>query len=198
MDAIDNHERELTALLLEKLKRIPQVKVLGSSDPEAVDKRVGAVSFTVEGVPHGLVAAVLSCEWGIAVRNGTFCAQPLMKHLLKTDEDFVCGSKSDDGNADGAVRASLGIHNTEKDIETLVEAVANIAQKQWFGEYDQDADSGEYLPRGFRFDFSGLPGFSTDPVINCPIPTLHYQQYLPLVTVAGIGALLTTLWACFG
>lgn len=198
MDAIDHHERELTALLLEKLKRIPQVKVLGSSDPKAVDKRVGAVSFTVEGVPHGLVAAVLSFEWGIAVRNGTFCAQPLMKHLLKTDENFVCGSKSDNGNTDGAVRASLGMHNTEKDIETLVEAVTNIAKKQWKGEYEQDDNSGEYLPRGFCFDFSGLPGFSTEPVINCPIPTPHYEQRLPLVTVAGLGTLLTKLWGYFG
>jgi cysteine desulfurase/selenocysteine lyase len=141
MDAIDAHERELTALLLEKLNRIPQVKVLGSSNPEAMEKRVGAVSFTVEGVPHNLVAAILSFEWGIAVRNGTFCAQPLMKHLLNTNEDFICGSKSENAarlsGADGAVRASLGVHNTEQDIETLVEAVTSIAQKQWKGDYEQ-------------------------------------------------------------
>jgi selenocysteine lyase/cysteine desulfurase len=208
MDAIDAHERELTALLLEKLNRIPQVKVLGSSDPEAIEKRVGAVSFTVEGVPHGLVAAVLSYEWGIAVRNGTFCAQPLMKHLLKTNEDFICGSKSENatissGNASGAVRASLGLHNTEKDIETLVKAVTCIAQKQWKGDYEQDAATGEYLPRDFRFNFSLLPGFSTEPMSHCPASTLTRERRLslinrlPLVTAAGIGALVTTFWACF-
>jgi selenocysteine lyase/cysteine desulfurase len=207
MDAIDAHERELTALLLEKLNRIPQVKVLGSSNPEAMEKRVGAVSFTVEGVPHNLVAAILSFEWGIAVRNGTFCAQPLMKHLLNTNEDFICGSKSENAarlsGADGAVRASLGVHNTEQDIETLVEAVTSIAQKQWKGDYEQDAATGEYLPRGFRFDFSLLPGFSTEPILNNPILTPVRQGGLklispfPLVTVAGIGALLTTFWVYF-
>ncbi|HEY9710047.1 MAG TPA: aminotransferase class V-fold PLP-dependent enzyme, partial [Oculatellaceae cyanobacterium] len=199
---------ELTALLLEKLNRIPQVKILGSSDPEAVEKRVGAVSFTVEGVPHSLVAAVLSYEWGIAICNGTFCAQPLMKHLLKTDEDFICGSKSENatissGNASGAVRASLGLHNTEKDIETLVKAVTCIAQKQWKGDYEQDAATGEYLPRDFRFDFSLLPGFSTEPISHCPASTPTRQRRLslinrlPLVTAAGVGALVTTFWACF-
>jgi cysteine desulfurase / selenocysteine lyase len=202
MDAIDQHERELTALLLEKLARIPQVKVLGSSNPAAVDKRVGAVSFTVEGVEHGLVSAVLSFEWGIAVRNGTFCAQPLMKHLLKTDEDFVCGGKSE--NTSGAVRASLGVHNTEQDIETLVTAIASIAKQQWKGQYEQNAHSGEYLPRGFRFDFSVLPGFSTEPKIDCTTSIAVTEQrfkiasVLPLVTVAGIGALLKSLWAYFG
>lgn len=202
MDAIDHHERELTALLLQKLNRIPQVKILGSSDPTAVDKRVGAVSFIVEGVDHGLVAAVLSYEWGIAVRNGSFCAQPLMKHLLKTDEDFVCGAKSE--NIAGAVRASLGIHNTEKDMETLAQAIACIAKKQWKGEYEQDATTGEYLPHGFRFDFSVLPGFSTEPKIDCTTPiTLTEQRSkivstLPLITVAGIGVLLKSIWSYFG
>ncbi|MEO8891188.1 MAG: aminotransferase class V-fold PLP-dependent enzyme, partial [Coleofasciculaceae cyanobacterium] len=202
MDAIDHHERELTALLLEKLAAIPQVKVLGSSNPAAVDKRVGAVSFTVEGVEHGLVAAVLSFEWGIAVRNGTFCAQPLMKHLLKTDEDFVCGGKSE--NTSGAVRASLGIHNTEKDIETLVAAIASIALQQWKGQYEQDTETGEYLPSGFRFDFSVLPGFSTEPKIDSTtsIPVTAKRSKLtstlPLVAVAGIGALLKSIWGYFG
>lgn len=202
MDAIDHHERELTALLLEKLAHIPQVKVLGSSNPAAVDKRVGAVSFTVEGVEHGLVAAVLSFEWGIAVRNGTFCAQPLMKHLLKTDEDFVCGGKSE--NTSGAVRASLGIHNTEQDIETLVAAIASIAKQQWKGQYEQDAETGEYLPSGFRFDFSVLPGFSTEPKIDSTTSITVTEQRskltstLPLVAVAGIGALLKSIWGYFG
>lgn len=210
MDKIDAHERHLTSLLLRKLSAIPQVRILGSKDPEAVDNRVGAVTFTVAGVPHGLVAAALSYEWGIAVRNGCFCAQPLMKRLLGVEETCTCPSdnetvtvRSDRKNVPGAVRASLGIHNTEEDVETLVEAVASIAQKQWQGEYEQDETTGEYLPRGFRFDFSCLPGFSTEPIIHCPVPTPTKEQRfkmvnrLPLVTIAGIGALLTTALAYF-
>ncbi len=208
MDKVEAHERHLTALLLRKLARIPQVKILGSSDPDALDNRVGVVTFTVEGVPHGLAAAILSYEWGIGVRNGCFCAQPLMKRLLGVEETCICPSeeematiRGDRHNVPGAVRASLGIHNTEQEIETLVEAVASIAQKQWKGDYEQNATTGEYLPRNFRFDFSLLPGFSTEPIIHCPVPTTAREQRfkvatrLPLVTIAGIGALLTTAWA---
>lgn len=211
MDKVEAHERHLTSLLLQKLGRIPQVKILGSTNPDATDNRVGVVTFTIEGVPHGLAAAVLSYEWGIAVRNGCFCAQPLMKRLLNVEQTCVCPSeeetttvRGDRHNVPGAVRASLGIHNTEAEMETLVEAVSRIAQKQWQGDYEQDEATGEYLPRGFRFDFSALPGFSTEPMIHCPAPTpirerhLKVANRLPLVTLAGIGALLTTIWACFG
>jgi hypothetical protein len=211
MDAVDAHERQLTSLLLQKLAGIPQVKIIGSSNPEAMENRVGAVTFTVEGVPHGLVAAILSYEWGIAVRNGCFCAQPLMKYLLKVTDTCICPSeeenvtiRGDRHNVPGAVRASLGLHNTQQDIEILIEAVSHIAQKQWQGNYEQDAATGEYLPRGFRFDFSLLPGFATEPINHCPIPMPDREQRLklftrlPLVTVAGMGALLTTFWAFFG
>jgi cysteine desulfurase / selenocysteine lyase len=211
MDKVEAHERHLTALLLQKLSRIPQVKILGSTNPEALDNRVGVVTFTIDGVPHGLAAAVLSYEWGIAVRNGCFCAQPLMKRLLKVEETCTCpseeeiaASRGDRHNVPGAVRASLGIHNTEQEIERLVEAVSQIAQKQWQGHYEQDAATGDYVPRNFRFDFSRLPGFSTEPTIHCSAPTpdrkpnLKLVNRLPLVTVAGIGAILTTVWACLG
>src|SRR5919202_2363979 len=93
MDKVEAHERHIASLLLQKLSRIPQVKILGSSDPEAMDNRVGVVTFTVDGVPHGLVAAILSYESGIAVRNGCFCAQPLMKRLLKVEETCTCPSE---------------------------------------------------------------------------------------------------------
>jgi cysteine desulfurase / selenocysteine lyase len=181
MDKVEAHERHLTSVLLEKLSHIPQVKILGSRDPNGTDKRVGVVTFTVDGVPHGLVAAILSYEWGIAVRNGCFCAQPLMKRLLGVEETCSCPSeeettvRGDRHNVPGAVRASLGIHNTEQEMETLVEAVSRIAQKQWQGDYQQDATTGDYLPRGFRFDFSDLPGFDTEPTTNSSTSERHLK-----------------------
>ena len=211
MDQVEAHERHLTSLLLQKLSRIPQVQILGSRDPEATENRVGVVTFTVDGVPHGLVGAILSYEWGIAVRNGCFCAQPLMKRLLGVEQTCTCPSeeeiasaRGDRHNVPGAVRASLGIHNTEEEMDTLVEAVTRIANKQWQGNYEQDAATGDYLPHGFNFDFSLLPSFSTKPTIHSPDPTSERQRNLklgnrlPLVTVAGIGAILTTIWACLG
>ncbi|MBW4548494.1 MAG: aminotransferase class V-fold PLP-dependent enzyme [Symplocastrum torsivum CPER-KK1] len=168
MEAVETHERYLTAQLLQGLAQLPQVKILGESNPETIQNRLGVVSFTVEGVHHALAAAILSYEWGIAVRNGCFCAQPLLRHLLKVTkkQDLLCQEEILQGNqhnVPGAVRASLGLHNTAADIQTLVEAVTCIARQQWQGNYKQDVITGEFSPQGFCFNFNDLPGFKTEP-----------------------------------
>ncbi len=201
MEAIATHERQLTALLLQGLSRIPQVEILGSSDSEAVENRVGVVSFQIAGIHHALVGAILSYEWGIAVRHGCFCAHPLIKHLLKVSREQESHFEAEirQGRRDrvpGAVRASLGIHNTAADVEKLVEAVACIARGQWQGNYQQDLASGEFLPENFRFEFHNLPGFASQPQLGFkvgkikPFPSLAAS--IILLLMAGTG--LTGWW----
>jgi selenocysteine lyase/cysteine desulfurase len=164
MDAIEAHERRLTQRLLEGLGTIPEVGIFGSRDPQRTHDRLGVVTFMVAGVHHAQVAAILSYEWGIAVRHGCFCAHPLIKRLLNItreqerlfEEEIRRGDRR---NTPGAVRASLGLHNTEEEVDRFVEAVRSIAQREWKGEYVQEVSTGEFFPKGFRFDFSLLPGF---------------------------------------
>ena len=68
---------------------------------------VGVVTFTVVGHDPGLVAAYLSAEHGIGVRDGRFCAHPLLARL---------------GYASGAVRASVGVGTTQEEVDRLVAA----------------------------------------------------------------------------
>ncbi len=76
LDAIAQHEHELAEYALERLGELPFVTAYG---PPA-ERRVGLVSFNVEGVhPHD-VAQVLDWE-GIAIRAGHHCCQPLMTRL---------------------------------------------------------------------------------------------------------------------
>ncbi|MCY9782870.1 aminotransferase class V-fold PLP-dependent enzyme [Nocardiopsis sp. EMB25] len=75
--------------------------------------RVGIVSFTVDGLPAELLAAALSAEYGIGVRDGLFCAHPLTRRLLP------------EGHAQ-AVRASLGVGTTTEHVDRLVGAVADL------------------------------------------------------------------------
>jgi selenocysteine lyase/cysteine desulfurase len=162
MEAIAQHERELTQQLVQGLSEIPEVTILGDTTGE-VD-RVGVVSFTITGVHHALAGAILSYEWGISVRNGCFCAQPLIKQQLavnSTQEQEMLShiQQRDLRNIPGAVRASLGIHNNRQEIVTFIEAVRCIANQQWDGVYEQDRATGEFLPQGFEFDFSSLPNF---------------------------------------
>jgi hypothetical protein len=72
---------------------------------------IGVVTFTVDGFDPGLVAAYLSAEHGIGVRDGTFCAHPLLARL---------------GLPAGAVRASVGVGSRSADVDRLVDAVRRL------------------------------------------------------------------------
>jgi selenocysteine lyase/cysteine desulfurase len=102
-EALAEHERALRERLLAGLGSLPGVRVLriwaDSAEP------TGVVSFTVAGADPGLVAAYLSAEHGIGVRDGRFCAHPLLARL---------------GVPAGALRASVGLGSTLEDVDRLV------------------------------------------------------------------------------
>jgi len=76
LEAIEEHEHELTAYALDRLGELEWISAYG---PPA-DRRAGIVSFNVDGVhPHD-VAQILDWE-GVAVRAGHHCTQPLMARL---------------------------------------------------------------------------------------------------------------------
>ncbi len=74
MDAIAQHEREITTYAMEQLSTVPDLKIYG---PDA-SRRGGVISFTLGDIhPHDL-ASILDQEVGVAIRAGHHCAQPLM------------------------------------------------------------------------------------------------------------------------
>jgi cysteine desulfurase/selenocysteine lyase len=79
LDAVREHEIELTRHAVEGLRAMGGVTIYGDSDPL---KRLGVLSFNVEGVTDLMTAAILSEEGGLAVRNGRFCAHMYMDKLL--------------------------------------------------------------------------------------------------------------------
>jgi selenocysteine lyase/cysteine desulfurase len=139
------HESTLTMQLMRTLGEVPGLTIYGSPDSE----RIGVVAFNMAGVPHGLVAGVLSCEWGIGVRNGCFCAHPYVKQLLGVSdlESGIIEAKIREGDRSsipGAVRVSLGIHNTVADVVRLGRALNAIAEGRYDRRYRLDRSTGEY------------------------------------------------------
>jgi selenocysteine lyase/cysteine desulfurase len=86
MDNVAAHEDELIAYTLERLQPIPGLTVYGQSDPKGSREKVGVVPFNIDGLSHFLVTAILGYEFGIAVRNGCFCAHPYVVRLLQLPE----------------------------------------------------------------------------------------------------------------
>lgn len=143
-------EAGLGQQLLNALSRIPGVGVLGGTSTDG--GRLALASFVVEGLHHGLVAAALSHEWGIAVRHGCFCANPYVFHLLHMGKDEVSAVENEVTSGHrkalpGAVRASLAPYNTQSEVERFVDAVTHIARGRINATYEQAAD-GTFAPAG--------------------------------------------------
>ena len=114
--ALEVHEAALRERLVHGLQQVPGVTVHRVFDDAPAS--IGVVTFTVDGVDAGLVAAYLSAEHGIGVRDGKFCAHPLLSRLSLDS---------------GAVRASVGVGSRTDDVDRLVEAVTALVERgpQW-------------------------------------------------------------------
>jgi selenocysteine lyase/cysteine desulfurase len=114
-----SHEAALRAQLVHGLEGLPGVRLL-QIFPDSVEP-VGVVSFTVEGVDSRLLAIYLSAEWGIGVRDGKFCAHPLLARL---------------GISEPALRASVGVGSSAADVTALVSAIEKFLRDGPAWTYD--------------------------------------------------------------
>jgi len=178
MGALARHEAELTAHALCRLSAIDGVELYGLTDPGRTAERVGVIPLNVRGVDHYKVAAVLSFEGGIAVRNGCFCAHPYILRLLKVSgqealrhqQDIIDGTRV---GLPGLVRISFGCYNTLEEVDHAVDVLARIAAGDIEGEYEQDPGSGAYWPRGYE------PDYERYFVLKPGLTARHREQMLP-------------------
>lgn len=111
MENIKEHEFRLTKYTLNRLHEELGEKVeTYGPDPE---HRVGIIPFNVKGLDPHVVALYLS-EYGICVRSGFHCAQPLHIRL---------------GINQGTVRASFYLYNTEEEVDYFIDALKEIVSK---------------------------------------------------------------------
>lgn len=150
-DAITAHDDELASRLRSGLAAIDRVRLLG---PPLDVATLAVATFTVDAVPHALVAARLSAEFGIGVRHGCFCAHPYLIRLLDLPEPEIQRYRDDLRRGDrrhipGAVRASASVSTTGADIDRFLAAVRVVADgTEPPVAYRQDPTTGDYWPEG--------------------------------------------------
>lgn len=111
LDKIEEHEKELTQYALDRMLSLPYIDIIG---PKDLEMRGGLISFTIDGIhPHD-IATILD-SYGVAIRAGHHCAQPLMRFL-----DLHATS-----------RISFYLYNTKDDVDQFIEGVKNV--RKWFG-----------------------------------------------------------------
>lgn len=111
IENIEAIEKELTSYALEKLGEIPHLTIYGTKD---INKKAGVISFNVDDVhPHD-VATILD-SYGIGIRTGHHCANPLMRYM----------------KVNATCRASFYLYNTKEDIDALANGLKNV--RKWLG-----------------------------------------------------------------
>ncbi|MFD8163047.1 aminotransferase class V-fold PLP-dependent enzyme [Streptomyces malaysiensis] len=123
-------ERQLIEKVRAGLAEVPEVRVLSLFGDDA--PRVGVLSFVVEGWNSSHFAAALSAEYGIGVRDGLFCAHPLVRTLLDSepDEPGECGAPeaAPGERALNAIRVSFGAGTPDEHVERFVGAVKELVR----------------------------------------------------------------------
>ncbi|MFD7430824.1 aminotransferase class V-fold PLP-dependent enzyme [Streptomyces sp. NPDC059818] len=134
-DGLVAREQQLVTAVRAGLAEVPEVKVLSLFGDDA--PRVGVISFVVEGWNSSHFAAALSAEYGIGVRDGLFCAHPLVRTLLGSDPQDIgeCGApEAEPGERSlNAIRVSFGAGTPDEHIERFVRAVKELVSEgaQW-------------------------------------------------------------------
>ncbi len=109
-DTVSRHEHQLMSVMIDQLQQAfgTQIHILGDIQAQ---ERSGIISFTLDGLhPHDL-AQVLG-EKHVCIRAGEHCAAPLHRTL----------------GLPATARVSLGMYNTEEDIQTLIETIRQAQQ----------------------------------------------------------------------
>lgn len=106
IENIRKHEDRLTQRFLEKVKKMPEIKVYGS------DRRGPVVTLNIKGIDSGDLAAYLDEEYGILVRGGLHCA-PKIHEAIGNGEN-------------GGVRFSFGFFNTDEEVDYAIKAFKEI------------------------------------------------------------------------
>ncbi|MFJ6753765.1 aminotransferase class V-fold PLP-dependent enzyme [Streptomyces sp. NPDC091273] len=127
-DSLVARERHLIAKVREGLAEVPAVRVLSLFGDEA--PRVGVISFVVDGWNSSHFAAALSAEYGIGVRDGLFCAHPLVRTLLGSEPQAQgeCGApEAAPGERSlNAIRVSFGAGTPDEHVDRFVRAVKEL------------------------------------------------------------------------
>ncbi len=98
------HEVAMTKKATDILKDTGDITFYGTAE-----KKVGVVSFLMNNI-HPYDAGTFLDKMGIAIRTGTHCAEPLMKHF----------------GIMGTMRASFSIYNTEEELDAFAVAIQTI------------------------------------------------------------------------
>ncbi len=130
-EKILQHEKEIVGYAAKRLKEVSGIIFYVDPEKYVSENRIGTFVFNLPGIHHALLSAILDQEYNIETRAGTICNHKLVRRWfdIGDEKQIEIENEIKKGNklaSYGIVRASIGIHNTKKDIDALVNALINI------------------------------------------------------------------------
>ncbi len=122
---IEDNEKEIYTHLIHEMSNIDRVILYGDNDN--IEDRLGILVFNILGMSYESIGSALATTRGIAVRQGGFCAHPYVRRLLCI-QDCELESFIEDNGMPGMVRVSLGIYNSKREADILLETIEHICK----------------------------------------------------------------------
>lgn len=136
MDLIEKEEQVLTRKVLNGLAQISGLEIYGIKDPDSTifSSKIGVIPFALKNKMATQVGKELALLGGIGVRTGCHCAHITVKHILHVGPGLEKFQKMivtlfPKLSLPGVVRVSLGIGNSDNDVDRLIQTLATIADK---------------------------------------------------------------------
>ena len=166
-DNMQKREHELVNRAFDELQKIPGLHILADN----VKERLGIISLYIEDIHFNLIVKILNDRWGIQVRGGCACAGTYGHFLLDVSHekskhitDLI--NHGDLSLKPGWIRISLHPTMTDQELDTIIDALTQIAQnhKEWIADYIYVNETNEFRHKDEPKDKTEvvLPWFEMD------------------------------------
>lgn len=144
---IHAREEELLQMIWERLDRIPNLHVLAGEHR----KRLGVISFYIDGLHYNLGVRLLNDRFGIQMRGGCSCAGTYGHYLLHVSQEQSAAitdkiTHGDLSEKPGWIRMSIHPVMTNEEILLILDALEGLAQnyKVWGEDYLYNPHTNEF------------------------------------------------------
>jgi selenocysteine lyase/cysteine desulfurase len=140
-------EREIIDIMWEGMTTTPNLHLLADN----VQKRLGVLSFYIDGLHYNLGVKILNDRFGIQVRGGCSCAGTYGHYLLNveqvvSEEITSCITQGDMSNKPGWIRLSIHPTTSNEEANYMVDCLKQLAANhpQWTKDYAYNPANNEF------------------------------------------------------
>ena len=150
VENIHKRENEILEIVWNALENIPNLHILA----EQHKKRLGVISFYIDGLHYNLGVKMLNDKFGIQTRGGCSCAGTYGHYLLNVTPETSSNitTQINDGNCSnkpGWIRMSIHPTHTDEEVKYIVDGIKQLAENfnDWSNDYNVDYSEGSIKPK---------------------------------------------------